>query len=97
MYSGFNFFKLDETAQPRKTSNISSSSPAASTESEFAGSASNSFTTIASTEPLVSFRYEHAQDENGNHVVIGREGKLQHCEDEVGGPLFYSMKPAQEK
>lgn len=30
-----------------------------------------------------SFRFEHAQDEHGNHVVIGREGKLQRCEDEV--------------
>lgn len=36
-----------------------------------------------SEEPLVTFRYQHAQDEHGNHVVIGREGQLQRCEDEV--------------
>jgi hypothetical protein len=42
--------------------------------------------TAVSTEPLISFRYEHAQDENGNHVVIGREGELQRCEDEVSRP-----------
>ncbi|KAG6909273.1 hypothetical protein DXG01_001335 [Tephrocybe rancida] len=30
----------------------------------------------------VSFRFEHMEDENGNHVIVGREGVLQKCEDE---------------
>jgi hypothetical protein len=34
-------------------------------------------------DPLVTFRFQHAEDEHGNHVVIGREGKLERCEDEV--------------
>jgi len=27
--------------------------------------------------------YRHETDENGNHVVIGREGEIRRCEDEV--------------
>ncbi|KAF8909011.1 hypothetical protein CPB84DRAFT_1813256 [Gymnopilus junonius] len=37
---------------------------------------------IISEEPYVSFRFQSTQDENGNHVVVGREGKLLRCEDE---------------
>lgn len=32
---------------------------------------------------LVTFRFEHIRDENGFHVVTGREGRLNRCEDEV--------------
>jgi hypothetical protein len=39
---------------------------------------------MGSADPLVTFRFQHAEDEHGNHVVIGREGKLERCEDEVG-------------
>lgn len=44
---------------------------------------SESLTSTSSTDPLVTFRFQHAQDKYGNHVVIGREGKLERCEDEV--------------
>lgn len=27
--------------------------------------------------------YRHEIDENGNHVVIGQEGEIRRCEDEV--------------
>jgi hypothetical protein len=37
----------------------------------------------SSDEPLVTFRFEHREDGDGHHVVIGREGKLSRCEDEV--------------
>ncbi len=37
----------------------------------------------SSDEPLVTFRFEHREDSDGHHVVIGREGKLSRCEDEV--------------
>lgn len=43
---------------------------------------SESLTSTSSTDPLVTFRFQHAQDKYGNHVVIGREGKLERCEDE---------------
>jgi hypothetical protein len=33
-------------------------------------------------EPIVTFRFEHSQNEDGHHVVVGREGKLRNCEDE---------------
>jgi hypothetical protein len=32
--------------------------------------------------PIVTFRFEHVTTEDGHHVVAGREGKLQKCEDE---------------
>ncbi|KDQ62269.1 hypothetical protein JAAARDRAFT_30166 [Jaapia argillacea MUCL 33604] len=35
-----------------------------------------------SSEPNVTFRFEHKEDENGHHIVVGREGKLTTCEDE---------------
>ena len=33
-------------------------------------------------EPIVTFRFEHVATDDGHHVVVGREGKLQRCEDE---------------
>ena len=36
------------------------------------------------SDELVTFRFEHREDGDGHHVVIGREGKLLRCEDEVG-------------
>lgn len=34
-------------------------------------------------EPVMTVRFEHVTTEDGHHVVVGREGKLQKCEDEV--------------
>lgn len=39
-------------------------------------------------EPLTTFRFEHREDDSGHHVVIGREGKLSRCEDEVRTTTF---------
>lgn len=47
-----------------------------------------SFDSACSAEPPITFRFQHAEDEYGNHVVIGREGKLERCEDEVGKSLL---------
>ncbi|KAH9986884.1 hypothetical protein BJV74DRAFT_927090 [Russula compacta] len=33
-------------------------------------------------DDLVTFRFEHREDGDGHHVVIGREGMLSRCEDE---------------
>ena len=33
-------------------------------------------------EPIVTFRFEHVATDDGHHVVVGREGKLERCEDE---------------
>ncbi|KAF8073642.1 GAF domain-like protein [Lyophyllum atratum] len=51
-----------------------SSSPGSATE-YYSGSSSRS-------ESIVNVRFEHREDENGNHVIVGREGILQRCEDE---------------
>ncbi|TFK52362.1 hypothetical protein OE88DRAFT_1628063 [Heliocybe sulcata] len=54
-------------------------SPSPSAESQARSGMSSSGNT---DEPLVSFRFEHREDEDGHHVVIGREGQLFKCEDE---------------
>ncbi|KAJ9112574.1 hypothetical protein QFC19_000591 [Naganishia cerealis] len=33
-------------------------------------------------EPVMTVRFEHVTTEDGHHVVVGREGKLEKCEDE---------------
>ena len=35
-----------------------------------------------SGSPMVTMRFEHREDENGHHVLVGREGKLTRCGDE---------------
>ena len=42
-----------------------------------------SSTNMSSSSELVTFRFEHVLDENGFHVLTGREGVLTKCEDEV--------------
>ncbi|KIM30117.1 hypothetical protein M408DRAFT_15706 [Serendipita vermifera MAFF 305830] len=48
------------------------------------GNASFSVMTSSSHDggPVVTMRFEHKEDENGHHVLVGREGKLTKCEDE---------------
>ncbi|KAG6900397.1 hypothetical protein C0993_011385 [Termitomyces sp. T159_Od127] len=55
--------------------------------SSFSGSAMDSAhlssgSATSQAEEHVSFRFEHREDANGNHVIVGREGVLQKCEDE---------------
>ncbi|KDR82601.1 hypothetical protein GALMADRAFT_238000 [Galerina marginata CBS 339.88] len=37
---------------------------------------------VVSDDPYISVRFQSMQDEDGHHVVVGREGKLLRCEDE---------------
>lgn len=47
------------------------------------GNDNNSIVSMAiSAEHHVAHRFEHREDENGHHVIIGREGTLARCEDE---------------
>ena len=42
---------------------------------------------LDSQEPIVTFRFQHVElGDQGHHVVVGREGKLEKCEDEVRSP-----------
>ncbi|CAE6489892.1 unnamed protein product [Rhizoctonia solani] len=34
------------------------------------------------SQELVTVRFQHVQDQDGHHVVVGREGRLTRCEDE---------------
>ncbi|KAI0823185.1 hypothetical protein BC628DRAFT_1411740 [Trametes gibbosa] len=46
------------------------------------GSASVISGSSGSSVPHMTLRYEHLEDENGHHLIVGREGKLTKCEDE---------------
>lgn len=40
--------------------------------------------TVSSSDmPQITFRYQHMEDDNGHHLIVGREGTLTQCEDEV--------------
>lgn len=71
----------------RSSSTSFNRSSQSQSQTDFSGSA-NEDSSVTSDEPLVTFRFKHAQDENGHHVIIGREGKLQKCDDEVCSLLF---------
>lgn len=44
---------------------------------------STSGTATSDSSAYVTVKFQHVEDEHGHHVVLGREGKLQKCEDEV--------------
>ncbi|KAI0629850.1 hypothetical protein C8Q77DRAFT_1065052 [Trametes polyzona] len=46
------------------------------------GSASVVSGSSGSSGPHMTLRYQHVEDENGHHLIVGREGKLTKCEDE---------------
>lgn len=50
-----------------------------------------SSTNMSSSSELVTFKFEHVVDEDGFHVITGREGVLIKCEDEVRNYFFYSI------
>lgn len=37
---------------------------------------------LDSPEPVVTFRFQHVQREDGHHIITGREGAIVRCEDE---------------
>lgn len=48
------------------------------------------------SEPVDNFvttTYRHETDEHGNHLVIGREGEIRRCEDEVRVSESHSSAP----
>jgi hypothetical protein len=47
------------------------------------GSESASGSDASDASQFLTVRFQHVQDEHGNHVIVGREGKLARCEDEV--------------
>ncbi|KAH7913421.1 hypothetical protein BJ138DRAFT_1146165 [Hygrophoropsis aurantiaca] len=53
-----------------------------STPSSIPGLPHGSSALSSPDETFVTMRYEHVEDENGHHVLTGREGKLTKCEDE---------------
>lgn len=47
------------------------------------GSARTSTHGSSSDYPQITFRYQHVEDGDGHHLILGREGTLTKCEDEV--------------
>ena len=64
---------------PPSSSSVSSGSDAH--ETGRSGRSSGGYS--PSDEPLVTFQFEHREDGDGYHIIIGREGQLSRCEDEV--------------
>ena len=73
-------------------------SVASGSGSASAGSVSGSgkSTSGSSEGPHITFRYQHIQDEDGHHLIVGREGKLTQCKDEVRPLLFAYAHPETE-
>lgn len=67
------------------TSHKSKDAEAGEPPKENPKSGSFSVTTVSSDKsgPVVTTRFEHMEDENGHHILVGREGTLMRCEDEV--------------
>lgn len=40
----------------------------------------------------VTFRYQHVEHDDGSHLIVGREGKLTRCEDEVSNPYLFLFR-----
>lgn len=62
----------------------------ASPHSQSNNSSDNSTASSLDSE-RATVRFQHVEDENGNYVVMGREGKLTKCEDEVGCVCLFSL------
>lgn len=71
----------------RGTKSTGSEVVATTSEQSSEGPKNDSFTIATASSdnsgPMVTMRFEHAEDEDGHHVLIGREGTLTKCEDEV--------------
>ncbi|CAE7222203.1 unnamed protein product [Rhizoctonia solani] len=76
------------TGGSQSASNVSRPSaprPQRSNQSQVAVVESQAVSTSGASESsqeLVTVRFQHVQDEDGHHVVVGREGRLARCEDE---------------
>jgi hypothetical protein len=71
-------------SSPRATSASDGAQRSESSQSSNGISGSDSECSDASdVSQFLTVRFEHVQDEHGNHVIVGREGKLARCEDEV--------------
>ncbi|KAH9950617.1 hypothetical protein B0H21DRAFT_686389 [Amylocystis lapponica] len=46
------------------------------------GSASSMSSSSNSEGPHITYRYQHIEDNNGHHLILGREGEITNCEDE---------------
>lgn len=74
----------DAAAEPeREWADSSENSMSVRESSEVATAASRDDKSDSEAEePIVTFRFEHVATDDGHHVVVGREGMLQRCEDE---------------
>lgn len=69
-------------SDPRSWAESSDASMSVQDSSEQATASVEETAESEDDEPIVTFRFEHSQNEDGHHVVVGREGKLRSCEDE---------------
>lgn len=72
-----------------QSTDLSTSNPSSYLTS---GSASLVSGSTGSSRPHTTLRYQHVEDEDGHHLIVGREGKLTRCEDEVGVIAYRSHR-----
>lgn len=77
----------NQTGSSTASAQANDSSEAASAseledEDEYEDEEDEDIETSEDEEPIVTFRFEHTQNTDGHHVVVGREGILRRCEDE---------------
>ena len=65
-------------------------SRSSSNDPSSAASHSESGTSRSSAGPHMTLRYKHVEDEDGHHLIVGREGQLTRCEDEVRSVCLWS-------
>lgn len=63
------------SAQAPDSSEAASASGAESTDDDYSEGTEEE-------DPVITLRFEHTQNTDGHHVVVGREGILRRCEDE---------------
>ena len=85
--SAWSKLKHDEQSQGSQNSQEQVEIGSSEKSDKRISSATSSFsvTTRSSQQsgsPMVTMRFEHREDENGHHVLVGREGRLSRCEDE---------------
>lgn len=76
----------------RHASNVEAVVSGEDSQGDSAGDVEERSVANSSQSELVTFRFEHVVDEDGFHVLTGREGSLTRCEDEVRiFPVFLAI------
>ncbi|KAF9013357.1 hypothetical protein BDQ17DRAFT_1386916 [Cyathus striatus] len=69
-------FLVNDLPQVSRSHSVSGSNSNSGSSRSFSGTGDSALS------EYMTVKFEHVEDEDGHHVVVGREGKLRRCEDE---------------